>query len=132
MTQSATPERPVSVLVIEDVVDTADTLADFLRMACGYQVSVAYDGETGVKAARNDPPDAVVCDIGLPRLDGIRVAQELTESLKPRPLLIAVTAYGGTFRREQAMQVFDHYLVKPTDPQMVAALIEAHRQARPG
>ena len=130
MRESAAGARPVSVLIIEDVRDTADSLAEFLRTGCGYEVAVAYDGETGVKAAQTDPPDAVVCDLGLPRLDGLRVAQALADTLSPRPLLIAVTAYGGTFRREQAMQGFDHYLVKPADPHLVAALIETHRQER--
>jgi DNA-binding response OmpR family regulator len=132
MVESTARNRPLSVLIIEDVADTADTLADYLRAACEFEVAVAYDGETGVKAARTDPPDAVVCDIGLPRLDGLRVAQELADSLSPRPLLIAVTAYGGTFRRDQALQVFDHYLVKPADPREVAALIAAHGQPEPG
>jgi DNA-binding response OmpR family regulator len=128
MSGPADPSRRVSVLVIEDVRDTADTLAEFLRTACEYEVAVAYDGETGLKRAVADRPDAVVCDIGLPRLDGFKVAQQITDLVSPKPLLIAVTAYGGTFRREQAMQVFDHYLTKPTDPRAVAALIESHRR----
>ena len=130
MRESVAGARPVSVLIIDDVRDTADTLAEFLQTGCGFRVAVAYDGETGVKAAQTDPPDAVVCDLGLPRLDGLRVAQALADTLSPKPLLIAVTAYGGTFRREQAMQVFDHYLIKPADPHVVAALIEADRQER--
>ena len=129
MRNAADPDRPVSVLVIEDVPDTADTLAEFLRAACGYEVAVAYDGETGLKRAVADRPDAVVCDIGLPRLDGFKVAQQVADLVSPKPLLIAVTAYGGTFRREQAMQVFDHYLTKPVDPHVVAGLIEAHCRA---
>jgi CheY-like chemotaxis protein len=127
MRDAADPERPLSVLVIEDVHDTADTLAEFLRTGCGYEVAVAYDGETGLKRAVADRPDVVVCDIGLPRLDGFKVAQQLADLVSPRPLLIALTAYGGTFRREQAMQVFDHYLTKPADPRVVAGLIQAHR-----
>jgi CheY-like chemotaxis protein len=130
MPDAADPSRPLSVLVIEDVHDTADTLAEFLRAGCGYEVAVAYDGETGLKRAVTDRPDVVVCDIGLPRLDGFKVAQQITELVSPKPLLIAVTAYGGTFRREQAMQVFDHYLTKPADPRVVAGLIEARRRSR--
>ena len=126
MSDAADPDRPLSVLIIEDVQDTADTLAEFLGTGCGYEVAVAYDGETGLKRAVADRPDVVVCDIGLPRLDGLKVAQQLTDLVSPKPLLIAVTAYGGTFRREQAMQVFDHYLTKPADPHAVAGLIEAH------
>ncbi|HKB01375.1 MAG TPA: response regulator [Gemmataceae bacterium] len=128
MPAAADPNRPLSVLVIEDVADTANTLAEFLRTACGYEVAVAYDGETGLKRAVADRPDVVVCDIGLPRLDGFKVAQQITDRVSPKPFLIAITAYGGTFRREQAMQVFDHYLTKPADPHTVAGLIESHRR----
>ena len=63
-----------------------------------------------------DPPDAVVCDIGLPRLNGLQVAAELGR-LRPKPLLIAVTAYGGVYTEELARAAgFDHYLLKPADP----------------
>jgi CheY-like chemotaxis protein len=116
--------RPVTVLVIEDVQDTADTLAEFLREGYGFEVRVATDGETGLKWAQADPPDAVVCDIGLPRLDGLKVAEQVRDTVSPRPLLIAVTAYGGTYTAAAAKGPFDHYLVKPADPFAVAALIE--------
>jgi two-component system CheB/CheR fusion protein len=121
----------VSVLVIDDLVDIADTLADYLRQARGFDVAVAYDGETGLKRAVADRPDAVVCDIGLPRLDGIRLARQLREQVSPAPLLIAVTAYGGTFRRTDVLAVFDHYLVKPADPDEIMSLIETGRGTRP-
>ena len=127
MSDTATPERPVSVLVIEDVADTADTLADFLRMACGYRVSVAYDGETGVKAARTDPPDAVVCDIGLPRRNGLLVAEELADTLPSKPLLIAVTGYADQVSADLARDAgFDHLVPKPADPAALRDLIANH------
>jgi two-component system, sensor histidine kinase len=124
MSESSTVAPPISVLVIEDVMDTADSLARFLHIGAGLEVRVAYNGETGVKMAFADPPTVVVCDIGLPRLNGLRVASELAE-LKPRPLLVAVTAYGGVYPEETALAAgFDHYLVKPADPFELAALIE--------
>ena len=117
---------PLSVLVIEDLMDTADSLAKFLHLGAGIEVRVAYNGETGVKLAFADPPDAVVCDIGLTRLNGLRVAAELAE-LKPRPLLIAVTAYGGVYTEDLARAAgFDHYLVKPADPFEIERLILEH------
>jgi CheY-like chemotaxis protein len=58
------------------------------------------------------------------------VAAEIAE-LKPRPLLIAVTAYGGVYTEELARAAgFDHYLVKPADPLAVEALVRS--RARPG
>jgi len=132
MTDPSPLGRPVSVLVIDDVQDTADSLAMYLRTANGFEVLTALDGEQGLKLAIADPPDAVVCDIGVPRVDGFQVAQQLADLLSPRPLLIAVTGFGGTFPREQALKVFDHYLVKPADPAEVASLIDAHVRHRPG
>jgi DNA-binding response OmpR family regulator len=132
MTDPSPPSRPVSVVVIDDVQDAADSLALYLRTINGFEVRTALDGEQGLKLTIADPPDAVVCDIGVPRMDGIQVARQLADILSPRPLLIAVTGFEGIFTREQALQVFDHYLVKPADPSEVASLIEAHVRHRPG
>ena len=76
--------------------DMADSLARFLRVGVGHEVRVAYDGASGVRMATADVPDVVVCDIAMPKLGGLRVAEELSR-LTPRPLLIAVTGYGGQF-----------------------------------
>jgi two-component system, OmpR family, response regulator len=111
---------PVTVLVIDDVRDTADSLADYLRAAHEYVVRVATDGATGLKWAAADPPDAVVCDLGLPGLDGLKVAEQLRDAVSPAPFLIAVTGFSGT---DAATGPFDAYLVKPADPARIAALV---------
>jgi DNA-binding response OmpR family regulator len=130
MSDISTAAPPVSVLVIEDVMDTADSLARFLHVGSGLEVRVAYNGETGVKMAFADPPSVVICDIGLPRLNGLRVAAEIAE-LKPKPLLIAVTAYGGVYPEETALAAgFDHYLVKPADPFAIEKLILDHARSK--
>jgi two-component system, sensor histidine kinase len=117
------PTRPVSVLVVEDNMDTADSIARFLRVAAGFDVKVAYDGAAGVKAALADRPAVVVCDISLPRLNGLQVAGQLSD-LKPRPLLVAVTAYDGAYTGELAYAAgFDHYFVKPADPFAIETII---------
>lgn len=116
--------QPLSVLIIEDQSDVAETLRLFLELRGGYDVRVASDGETGLKWAQADPPDAVVCDIGLPRLDGLQVARQIRETVTPCPLLIAVTAYGGTYTQHDALGPFDHYFLKPADPFELAALID--------
>ena len=132
MSDTSTASPPISVLVIEDVMDTADSLARFLHVGTGLEVRVAYNGETGVKMAFADPPSVVICDIGLPRLNGLRVAGELAE-LKPRPLLIAVTAYGGVYTEDLARAAgFDHYLVKPADPFEIERLVLEHARGPAG
>ena len=121
------------VLVIEDNQDTAESIARFLRVGCGFQVRTTLDGEKGLKLALADPPDAIVCDIGLPRLNGLKVARELTDTLTIKPLLIAVTAYGGTYPEEMAREAgFDHYHVKPADPFRIEGLIQGHLQGKSG
>jgi len=122
--------RTPSVLVIEDNIDVADSLARFLRLAAGYEVRVADNGETGLKAAFADPPDVVVCDLAMPRMNGLRVAEELS-GRTPRPLLIAVTAFGVAFPEDLVMLAgFDHYVQKPADPFVIDALIQ-NRVQRP-
>jgi len=134
MTTPNRPPPPVTVLVVEDSMDVADSMARFLRVGAGFEVRVAYNGEAGVKMAFADPPVAVVCDIAMPRLNGLRVAEELS-AMTPRPLLIAVTAYGGAYPEDLALVAgFDHYLVKPADPFAIEKLINDHirRANEPG
>jgi DNA-binding response OmpR family regulator len=126
---SDAPARTLSVLVVEDQPDVAATLALFLEVCCNYRVTIAADGAAGVAAAQADTPDAVVCDIGLPKKDGFQVAREVAV-LPRRPLLIAVTGYGDDDSREKGRAAgFDHYLLKPADPRAIEAILRAY-QAR--
>jgi CheY-like chemotaxis protein len=119
---------PASVLVIENSADVADSIARFLRVGAGHDVRVAYDGPSGIRMAVAELPDAVVCDIAMPRMDGLKVAKELSE-LRPRPLLIAVTGYAGEFPEAQAREAgFDFYLVKPADPFVIETLIQNRKR----
>jgi len=133
MTTAPAEGRTVSVLIIEDDADTADSLARFLRLGCGYTVATAPDGLKGIQMAVADLPDVVVCDIGLPKKNGLLVAEELALSLPRRPLLIAVTGYGEQVSADLAQAAgFDHFLVKPADPFRIEALIEAHLEHSAG
>lgn len=120
-----------SVLIIEDNQDVADSLARFLRIGCGYEVETEIDGVRGVRAAHENPPDVLIIDIGLPKKNGILVAEELIESLPDRPLIIAVTGYGDQTTRALAEEAgFDHFLTKPADPFAIETLIEDHLRRR--
>lgn len=113
------PERrPLRILVVEDNLDSAESLRMFLELF-GHGVTLAHTGPDGVEAARALRPDVVLCDIGLPGMDGFAVAGTLRrhpETAATR--LIAVTGYGQEEDRRRALSAgFDIHLVKPVDPQ---------------
>lgn len=116
--------RPLRILVVEDNPDTADSLRLLLGLY-GYEVTVAYSGPDGVRAAGQWPPDVVLCDIGLPGLDGYGVARKLRgDPATATARLIAVTAYGeDEHRRRSHAAGFEHHLVKPVDPDALLRLL---------
>jgi CheY-like chemotaxis protein len=109
--------RHLRILVVEDNRDTADSLRVLLQLS-GYLVTVAYSGPDGVKAAEQYQPDVVLCDIGLPGLDGYGVARKLRDNpATAKARLIAVTAYGQDENRRRSHEAgFEQHLVKPVDP----------------
>jgi CheY-like chemotaxis protein len=111
------------VLIVEDHEDTAATLGVLLRLN-GHNVEVAADGPCAVRAVQASPPDVVLLDIGLPKMDGWVVAKqlrELTLSAWKRPLLVAISGYGTQSDRLRSQEVgIDLHLVKPVDPQELA------------
>ncbi len=108
------------VLVVEDNVDAAESLRRLLRLH-GHEVSVAVNGFDGVAEAKRCHPDAVVCDIGLPGMDGYAVASALRgDPETARARLIAVTGYGRAEDRACALSSgFDEHIVKPADPEVL-------------
>jgi signal transduction histidine kinase/CheY-like chemotaxis protein len=104
------------ILVIDDSIDAAQSLAALLRLE-GCQVDVAYTGEAGYEQLNDGSPDAILCDIGLPGLDGYEFARRVRAN--PRfagTLLIAITGYGSTPDQEQARAAgFDTHIAKPPD-----------------
>jgi CheY-like chemotaxis protein len=87
---------------------------------------VAYSGPDGVQAAKNCQPDFVLCDIGLPELDGYGVARMLRDwHTTAKAHLIAMTAYGQDEDRHLSYEAgFEHHLVKPVDPNAVLRLLK--------
>jgi two-component system CheB/CheR fusion protein len=112
------PQRRLRVLVVEDNRDAAESLRILLQ-TLGHEVAVAHSGTDGVRAARSWHPDAVVCDIGLPGLDGYGVVGELRRDPSTAATrAIAVTGYGAEEDRRRALQAgFDLHLTKPIDPE---------------
>ena len=116
------------ILVVEDKPDAAEMLR-ILLVLLGHEVAVAHTGPEGVEAARRGPPDVVLCDIGLPGLDGYGVARALRQDPATAGVrLIAVTGYGSDEDRRRSREAgFDLHLTKPVDPADLQPLL-----TRPG
>jgi signal transduction histidine kinase/ActR/RegA family two-component response regulator len=119
------PARALHVLIIEDDVDTRETLRRVLELD-GHEVQVAADGEEGVATALASRPQVVITDIGLPRLDGYEVARRIRAALGAAPRLIAVTGYGRAEDRRLSREAgFDVHLVKPVAPEQLTAALHS-------
>jgi len=124
--RSAAGVRDRRVLVIEDNVDSAETIQDVLQMA-GHRVEVARTGPDGIERAREFTPDIVLCDIGLPGMDGFAVARAFREDPNLRTAyLVALSGYAtpDDVARAQAAG-FDRHLAKPVDAEALQELIGA-------
>ena len=122
--------RSFRILLADDERDTVQTLAMLLEGE-GHVVQRAYTGADVLTGARFFRPDVIIVDIARPRISGYAVAQAIRHSFTDirRPLLVAIS---GMWReapdRLIAQQVgFDHYLVKPCDPQALLKLLEELR-----
>jgi two-component system CheB/CheR fusion protein len=120
-------KKSLKILVIEDNDDSAISLKAVLEYF-GHEVSIAQNGILGVQAARELEPHVIICDIGLPEMDGFAVAKELSKDSKfTRSIMIALTGYGSQEDKELALQSgFKCHLTKPVDFEILTAEIERH------
>jgi CheY-like chemotaxis protein len=104
------------ILIIEDNLAAARSMRMFLA-ATGHIVELAHNGPDGIEKARRFRPDVVLCDIGLPGLDGYEVARLLRqEPERDAMVVIAVSGYGQEANQRRAFKEgFDAYLTKPID-----------------
>lgn len=122
-----TPSRNRRILVVDDNRDAIDSL-ELLLGGAGYEVLVAYDGETALGLAIAEQPQVVLLDIGLPGMDGYTVARALRQQPGlPPPRIIAVTGYGQPESRARSREAgIDVHLVKPVDFAALLALLADH------
>jgi signal transduction histidine kinase/ActR/RegA family two-component response regulator len=119
------------ILVVEDNPDAAAMMRDFLELS-GHQVELAASGKDGIAAARQFHPEVVLCDLGLPGMNGYEVAEQLRRDPSTRAAkLIAVTGYGRDEDRRRSKEAgFDMHLTKPVDPAKLRALLREHSSGR--
>jgi two-component system response regulator MprA len=117
------------VLVVEDDGDIADVLRRALGME-GYEVRLADDGERALTAAGDFEPDAVVLDLGLPKLDGVEVCRRLRKD-GDVPILMLTARDEVDSRVEGLDSGADDYLVKPFERTELLARLRALLRRRP-
>jgi PAS domain S-box-containing protein len=117
---------PRRVLVVDDNVDAATSLAELLRHR-GHEVHAVFEGMAAIEEAEHFSPDAVVLDIGLPGMDGYETARRLRRLPGGlHMMIIAVTGWGQDEDRRRSKEAgFDHHLVKPAHPDAIEQLFVA-------
>src|ERR687888_2724168 len=117
------------VLVVEDDAEIGGALRRSLRLE-GYDVRLAEDGVAALEESALFEPDAVVLDLGLPRLDGIEVCKRLRDT-SDVPILM-LTARDSLDSRVEGLDTgADDYLVKPFERQELLARLRALMRRRP-
>lgn len=112
------------VLIVDDLQDAADSLADALRIE-GHSVDVAYDGEQALRLAEAKRPEVVLLDLGMPKMDGFEVCRRLRSTdWGANLLIVAQTGWGQQPDRDRTRDAgFDRHIVKPVSFADVLALL---------
>jgi signal transduction histidine kinase len=107
-------DHALNIVVIEDSDDIADTLAAWLE-SMGHQVAVARSGRSGLQLVEKTRPNLVLCDLGLPEMDGLEVCKQVRKlDLDAQPMMVALTGWGREEDRRRTREAgFDEHLVKP-------------------
>jgi CheY-like chemotaxis protein len=121
-----TTSRPLRVLVVDDCADAVSTCGDLLRLR-GHDVRAAQSGDGALALLDGWEPDIALLDIRMPGMDGYELARRICERAPGRPVLVAVTGVGDAEARQRARDAgFDHFLVKPADPDVLTDLLWAY------
>jgi signal transduction histidine kinase/ActR/RegA family two-component response regulator len=115
------------VLIVDDNVDAAESLATILRLQ-GNEVMSASDGHEALRIAESARPDVVILDIGLPGLDGYEVARRIrAHPWGAAMLLVALSGWGQPEDKRRSVEAgLSHHLVKPVNPFDIEQLLAGH------
>jgi len=111
------------VLIIDDDVELTELLVEYLEQE-RFKITCVHDGETGIKRALNQPFDAIILDVMLPKLNGFEVLRGIREHLNIPVLML--TARGDDIDRIVGLEIgADDYLPKPCNPRELVARLKA-------
>jgi PAS domain S-box-containing protein len=122
---------PLRVLVVDDQRESADALSQLLRMQ-GHEAEPVYEGVQALEKARDQRPDLVLLDLGMPGMDGFDVARRLREEFlgDPKIRIVALTGWGQEADRQRTKGAsFDGHLAKPPSPAELNEVLTATRRA---
>lgn len=116
--------KTLKVLIIDDNKDLTEIMCDLIGFL-GHKTFCSQDGKDGIAKAKEHHPDIIICDIGLPIMDGYDVARQLRkdDELK-ETFLIALSGYAGHEDRKKSKDAgFDRHLAKPADISAIERVI---------
>ena len=121
---AAEPASQRRILIVDDNVDSADSLAMLLEIT-GNQTYLAHDGVEAIESIEKYRPEVVLLDIGLPKLDGHEVCRRVREQPWGKDIrIIALTGWGQDDDRRKSEEAgFNGHLVKPVDYDKLLALL---------
>jgi CheY-like chemotaxis protein len=113
---ASVPAMGRRILIVDDNEDGAESLALLLQVA-GHETHMAHDGLAAIEAAERLRPDAVLLDIGLPRMNGYEVCSRIRKAAWGKNVvLVALTGWGQEEDRHRSREAgFDAHMVKPVD-----------------
>ena len=126
-----TASKKSRILVVDDNVDTAYGMARLLELI-GHEVAIAHDGHEALEVARVFGPEFILLDIGLPGMDGYKVASKLRqEECCKAAVIVAVSGYGQDEDRRRSKEAgFDFHLIKPLDHDALLSLLSTASSGR--
>lgn len=121
---------PVRILVTDDNIDAADSLALILE-SWGNEVRVAYNGPAALELIDGFAPAVIMLDLGMPGMNGYEVARHIRQSSNHKDiLLIALTGWGQSEDLRRTREAgFDLHLTKPVNTQELSKLLLEHSEA---
>ena len=118
------------VVIIDDNEDAAFSLGDLLELE-GHEAYIALNGRDGIHAVLSRRPDVVLCDLGLPDLDGLAVGRLLRREVGRGMTLVALTGFASAEYERQAIAAgFDYHLPKPLDLEVLSSILALAAEAR--
>jgi signal transduction histidine kinase len=126
------PSRELKIVLVEDNEDSADMLSTWLEYL-GHDVHVAHGGPEGLALVLETLPQVVLCDVGLPGMDGVEVCRRILREVSSPPTMVALTGWGMDEDRQRTREAgFQHHLVKPIALDALRNLLETIGREEPG
>jgi CheY-like chemotaxis protein len=119
----AQPNSQLAILILDDFIDSAETLAVLLR-AYGHRARVTNDEFSALAMLEYWPPDVILLDVTIPGLNASMVAGRICSIFSRRPVLIAMSPFSDWEDDSPLADVFDCHVCKPVDPYDLIGIIQ--------